>query len=401
MQRLLGTALAISGLLLGLSPLSVVAAVGLTISTPYPSVTVDPGGTATFDLTITTLVPERVDLSVTTNPGEGWTTRLRGGGSTISAVYTTASATSDASPAPAAPTASATLEVTVPVDVAAGAYNVVLQGKSAAGVTETLSLDMTVEELGLGSVTMSTQNPVQRGRAGGSLTFNVVLKNDTNQETSFTLDAQGPADWDITAEPSGSTSATTFVVAAGASTGVTVKADSPDTVPAGQYPITVTALGGPEPASIDLGVEITGSYSLSLDTADQRLNANVVVGADAPINLVVKNTGSSDLTDVSLTATPPNGWTVTFTPDKITTLAANNADGVPVVATLHASNTAVAGDYDLTIKASSTTQGTSASDSVEIRTTVETSPLWGFVGVALIVLVVVGLFFVFRQYGRR
>jgi uncharacterized membrane protein len=399
MQRLLGTALAVCGLLLGLSPMSVVAAVGLTISTPYPSVTVDPGGTATFDLSITTLVPDRVDLSVTTNPGAGWTTRLRGGGSTISAVYTT-NVTSDASPAPS-PTASATLEVTVPVDVAPGAYKVVLQGKSTAGVTETLSLDMTVEELGLGSVTMSTQNPVQRGRAGGSLTFNVTLKNDTNQETSFTLDAQGPADWDITAQPSGSTSATTFVVAAGASTGVTVKADSPDTAPAGQYPIKVTALGGPEAASIDLGVEITGSYSLSLDTADQRLNANVVVGTDAPINLVVKNTGSSDLTDVSLTATPPNGWTVTFAPDKITTLAANNADGVPVVATVHASNTAVAGDYVLTIRASSTTQGTSASDSVDIRTTVETSPLWGFIGIGLIVLVVVGLFFVFRQYGRR
>lgn len=398
MQRLLGTALAISGLLLGLSPLSVVAAVGLTISTPYPSVTVDPGGTATFDLAISTTIAERVDLSVTTNPGEGWTTRLRGGGSTISAVYTS-SVSVDASPAPA-PAATATLEVTVPVDVQPGAFSVVLQGRSAAGVTETLSLDLTVEELGLGSVTMTTQNPVQRGRAGGSLTFNVDLKNDTNQETSFTLDVEGPADWDLTAQPSGSTSATTFVVAAGASTGIQVKADAPDTAPAGQYPITVTALGGPEPASIDLGVEITGSFALTLDTADQRLNAHVVVGADTPINLVVTNTGSSDLTDVSLTSTPPNGWTVTFAPDNLATVPANT-DGVPVIATVHASDTAVTGDYVLTIRASSTTEGTSASDSIEIRTTVETSPIWGFVGIALIVLIVVGLFFVFRQYGRR
>ena len=33
--------------------------------------------------------------------------------------------------------------------------------------------------------------------------------------------------------------------------------------------------------------------------------------------------------------------------------------------------------------------------------TVETSLLWGIVGVALIILVIVGLGYVFRRYGRR
>ena len=36
-----------------------------------------------------------------------------------------------------------------------------------------------------------------------------------------------------------------------------------------------------------------------------------------------------------------------------------------------------------------------------IRVTVETSLLWGIVGVALIILVIVGLGYVFRRYGRR
>ncbi len=38
---------------------------------------------------------------------------------------------------------------------------------------------------------------------------------------------------------------------------------------------------------------------------------------------------------------------------------------------------------------------------MDIRTTVQTSPLWGFIGLALIVLVIVGLGWVFRRYGRR
>ena len=52
-------------------------------------------------------------------------------------------------------------------------------------------------------------------------------------------------------------------------------------------------------------------------------------------------------------------------------------------------------------RANSTGASQTASDTVDIRTTVQTSPIWGFVGIGIIVLVVVGLFLVFRQYGRR
>ena len=42
-----------------------------------------------------------------------------------------------------------------------------------------------------------------------------------------------------------------------------------------------------------------------------------------------------------------------------------------------------------------------AADEIEIRVTIETSPLWGFVGIGLIVAVLAGLWWVFRTYGRR
>jgi uncharacterized membrane protein len=43
----------------------------------------------------------------------------------------------------------------------------------------------------------------------------------------------------------------------------------------------------------------------------------------------------------------------------------------------------------------------SDSETIQLRTTVETSSIWGFVGIALIALVLIGLFLVFRRYGRR
>jgi uncharacterized membrane protein len=397
MKRSLFIALAIAGLLVGLAPVTVMAEGGLTISTAYPAVTVDPGASAKFDLDITTVQPERVDLTVSGTP-DGWTARLRGSGSTISAVYTSAEPQGTAAAA-ASPTATATLEVTLPQTVEANTYQIKVDGRSASGSTTSLTVDITVQAAGTGDVSMNAQNPLLQGKAGTNFTFDVQLRNDTNQEISFVLDVQGPSGWTVTATPSGQAQAATAVVAAGATGRITVAANSPDDAEADQYPITLTATGGPEPVSVDLGVTITGSYSLTLNTQDGRLNARGTVGADTPLNLVVTNTGTAPLSNVTITATPPQGWQVTFSPEGLENLAVN----VPttVVATIHPSDQAVAGDYAITFRANSSGQGQTASDSIDVRTTVETSPIWGFVGIGIIVLVVVGLFLVFRQYGRR
>jgi len=59
--------------------------------------------------------------------------------------------------------------------------------------------------------------------------------------------------------------------------------------------------------------------------------------------------------------------------------------------------TALASRYVITM----TARGGDVSQTMQVRTTVETSQVWGFVGIGLIVLVVLGLFLVFRRYGRR
>ena len=62
------------------------------------------------------------------------------------------------------------------------------------------------------------------------------------------------------------------------------------------------------------------------------------------------------------------------------------------------SGDAIAGDYNLTITA---TGDQSTRDSMDVRFTVETSLLWGVIGVALIVAVAAGVWWVFQRYGRR
>jgi uncharacterized membrane protein len=134
---------------------------------------------------------------------------------------------------------------------------------------------------------------------------------------------------------------------------------------------------------------------VTLSTPNQVLNAQVTAGSTGTVSLVVTNTGSTVLQNVAVTASAPTGWTTTFAPTTIATIQPGSA--ATVDATVQPSSDALAGDYDVTF---TVTAGT-ATANVDIRTTVQTSPLWGFIGLALIVIVIVGLGWVFRRFGRR
>ena len=102
---------------------------------------------------------------------------------------------------------------------------------------------------------------------------------------------------------------------------VTVK--PPADAPADTYPIVVRAVGGPIAAETQLSVEITGSYAMTLDTSDGRLNARVIgrqLDDRQPGRRQHRHRAARP--DVTLTATPPSGWTVTFDPETIETIAA-------------------------------------------------------------------------------
>jgi uncharacterized membrane protein len=189
--------------------------------------------------------------------------------------------------------------------------------------------------------------------------------------------------------------AASAIVKAGGTTSIQVTAKAPEGAAADTYPITVDASSGDKTAHADLSVEITGSYKLTLTTPDGRLSANASAGSVTDLSLLLQNTGTAAIPDVKLAATAPTGWTVTFEPDTVSVPV--GADGVQVTAHLTPSGNAIAGDYVTTFKATADV----ASATAEMRMTIETSLLWGIVGVGLIVLVLAGLWWTFRRYGRR
>ena len=381
--------LGLAASLLGLASLIGAAPVGaageITLTTPYPAVAAAPGSTVNFEISITTDTADRVDLTVTGAPAD-WTATLRGGGFTVDGVETDGTNT---------PT-KVTLAVTVPAAAAEGTQRIAVRGVSTSGAraADTLPVDVRVTPNAAGDVTLTTDIPSLKGASNATFPFTLTLTNSTPEDLPFSSVATGPDGWTVTSQVGSSAQAASVVVKAGATSPVTVSVKPAAGTAAGKYPIGVDVTSGTQTAHQDLEVEITGTYTLTLTTADQRLNMSATAGGTSDLTVVVTNTGTADVEGVAMSATAPTGWTVTFEPE---TVAVPAGQQVQAVAHVTPSGDAIAGDYVATFKATAPT----ASADAEIRVTIETSLVWGLIGVGLIVLVIAGLLWTFRRFGRR
>ena len=353
----------------------------LRVSTPYPRVAVEAGDQASFDLVLLAPEPTPIELEVSDLPEE-WTAVFRGGGFEIDGVTA----------GPQAPEVS--LDVGVPVDAADGTYDIGVSA-SSGGSSIGLALQVRVSAQAGGEVTLTPDFPGLRVPTGETASFSVELRNDTPSDLEFELSSAGPAGWEVTAEPTTEPQATTIQVDSGSTAQVTVDATAPAGVESGQYPISVQASSPETQVQAEMIVEIVGSFSLDLTTSDQRLSTEVSADGPSEISLVVTNTGTAPTTNVELSATAPSNWEISFAEQVIAELGAGESANVS--ASVTPSDQAIAGDYVIAFRADSN----EANTTVDIRTTVNPSAIWGFVGVALIVLTLVGLAWVFRRYGRR
>lgn len=379
------SALVAASTILAVVAAPVAADEGLEITTPYPAVAVAPGSKVSFDLTVTSVRTADVALSLAGVPA-GWTASILGGGNVVEGVAVS-------------PDEDGTvrLDVEVPADATATTGSIRVMG-AGGGASDTLTVAVRVDAEAAGDISLTTSTPALTGASDASFSFDLQFKNDTAQDVTLSVAAAGPdAGWDVTATLTGETQAASTVVEAGSTQNVTVAATAPTDVTAGAYPISVTATAGERTVTADLAIQITGSYSMNLSTPNDVLSASGSAGAATTQAFEITNTGTAPLTEVRLTATPPTGWEVTFDPEAVLTIAPDATE--TITATITPSGEAVAGDYVVTFSGSAAEGGADAT--AQIRFTVETSPIWALVGLGIIVLILGGLFYVFRTYGRR
>jgi uncharacterized membrane protein len=356
---------------------------GIAVYTQYPAQTVRAGEPVSLSLTVRNfdLPPQVVTLQVADLPS-GWRARFLAGGRVVQAV----SVIPDGE-------ATVTLRLEPPRGVQSGTYRfrVVAQGQGAAA---SLPLEITLGQVLPPRLRLEAELPTLRGPATSTFRYRVTVRNDSDQDQLVQLDAEAPRRFQVNFTLLAQ-QITSVPVKAGESREVEVEVNMPQDTPAGTYPITVRAAGGGTTATLRLTAEVTGRPELRVTAPEGRLSGRAYAGATEPLKVVIKNEGSAPARNVSLSASPPSGWEVTFEPERI--------DEIPprgereVTARVRPSPRAIAGDYMVTITAS----GNDVSASADFRITVLTRTLWGIVGVVLIAaaLVVVGQ--AVSRYGRR
>jgi len=358
---------------------------GLALYTPFPSQSVRVGETINLPITLKGfgLSPQTVQVRVV-ELAQGWKASLLGGGRVISAVYVLPEGEQNFS-----------LRLEPPPDVRPGTYRFRLVAEGS-GTRAELPITLTLGQVLPKRLSLETELPVLKGTPTASFRYRVTLKNESDQDLLANLEADAPENFRVSFSTAfGGQEINSLPLKAGESKDLDVQITPPRQVEAKIYAVTLRALAGEARAELAVNLDITGQVELSLTTPEGRLSGRAYAGRENPIKLVVKNTGSAPAENLEFSSSEPSGWEVKFEPDKLEKLAPGAES--EVIAKIKPSPRAVAGDYILTLRASAG----NAQASADYRVTVQTSTLWGLVGVVLIAVAVGVVGFAVSRFGRR
>lgn len=362
------------------------AAGGLELSTRYPGISATAGENITFPLEIKNKsnIDQVINLDISSKP-ENWTSSLKGIGREIQQVYVAAQDYSTAD-----------LKIRIPEDTKPGNYLFTLTAISKSGLKDNLKLIIKIANTRKGDDELVAKYSELKGPSDATFNFKLDLTNNGTTEQIYSLGALIKDGWQVSFKPSYENQQVASIgVKPGETKGLDVKVQPPVNIKAGEYTIPVYAVSPAGKVSEELKIIISGTYDLELTTPSGRLNAEIVAGKEQKVNLEVNNNGSATLNNINFSSREPNNWSVTFDPKTIDTL--KPGESRQVTATITADGNAIAGDYLVSVSAS--TQETR--DTAELRVTVKTSTLWGIVGVFIILLVIFAVYKVFQTYGRR
>ena len=250
------------------------------------------------------------------------------------------------------------------------------------------------------SIELITSYTKLEGGSGDSFQFEVELEYHGSEARIFDLSATAPSDWavfitpsypqdkvikDIRLEPDADSPERISVIA-----GPVVSLPEP-----GEYQITVEATSGEIQGSIQLTAVVTAKYEMSVSATEERYNTSATAGEKTYFSMTVENTGSAAIDTIVFSSSKPREWTVEFDPPQIDSLAAGSSQVIEV--TIKPSSKTIPGDYRVYLE----TDATQARGEIEVRVTVETPTIWGWVGVIIILLVVAGLAYIFIRFRRR
>jgi uncharacterized repeat protein (TIGR01451 family) len=252
------------------------------------------------------------------------------------------------------------------------------------------------------SITVSPLYPKVESIAGGTFEFNVEFKYMGTESQVFDIKFTPPVGWEVYMTPryekekkvSSITLKPSFTT--GEEFRVVATAPFWPLPEPGEYTIGIEAISDTIRGNADVIAEVTAKYIMQTVPTNERYNTAATAGQDSVYSILLQNLSTAPVENVQFTSNAPNGWSVSFSPDKIDIIEGFDEQSVEV--TINPPPKTVAGDYMITLRASGKQI---AADEMSIRVTVETPTIWGWVGVAIIVVVVIALIVIFMRFSRR
>jgi uncharacterized membrane protein len=363
---------------------------GLYLMTDYPAVTVKPGATTNIPLRLQNygLGPEQYKLSVEGVPS-GWTATILGGGQPVAA----------AMPAPDN-SVSLQLRLEVPKNAGMTAQTLTVkaegQGNSQGSNQASLPLAISLAKELPAKLTLTTKLPELRGSPKSNFEYTLTIKNDSGRNLTTSFAAQAPENFETSfTEAYGTQELSSIPIEAGQSKDIKLKVRPPSTVDAGHFPVTVTVNAEDASAKTELALDIVGEPHLQVAGRDGLLSARAVAAKQTSVPVVVTNSGTAPAENVSLSASAPTGWKVTFEPKTVDRLVPGK--DAEVQALITPGEKSLAGDYMVSVNANS--RGESASS--QFRIMVSTSTVWGMVGAGVIGVALLLMLGAVARFGRR
>jgi uncharacterized membrane protein len=352
----------------------------VTLYTPFTKISVPPGESIDYTIDVINGSKElqNAEISIIGMPKD-WNYVLKSGGWNIKQISVLPGEKKNLS-----------LKVEVPLKVDKGSYRF----KVVAGGLYTLPLVVIVSEQGTFKTEFTTDQSNMQGHANSTFTFSANLKNGTGYKQLYALITNPPQGWNVTFKVN-SRQVTSVDVEANSAEKISIDINPPSQIIAGTYKIPVSASTNATSANLELEVVVTGTYNMELTTPTGLLSTSITAGDDKRIELIIRNTGSSDLFDIKPSFSAPANWDVIFDPKKVDILLPGK--DAQVFATIKADKKAIAGDYVTTIEV----RTPEVSSKATFRISVKTPILWGWVGVMLIILAAGSVYYLFRKYGRR
>jgi len=364
----------------------------LIMAPEYPGIVAPQGKEVSMDLTFINKgrTDETVDVKVARAP-DGWKAKIKTYRYTVTGVYV-----------PADDKKSLTFEAVPDKEVGPGDYAFIIEAQTRDGrfklsqkINVTLVGDQEGKEKDQG-VKLTTSYPVIRGPSDATFEFSVEVESRLDREAVFDLFAQGPKGWDINFKPAYETKFISSIrLKANQSQSIAVQVKPAPGSAAGEYPLTVRVVSGDAKGEATLTVALTGTYDLEVGTTSGLLSLEARQGQPANVSFYVKNSGTAPNSNIKFMTFKPENWKVEFTPEKIDVIEPNGLKQVEMTITPY--EDALVGDYSVGVKI----DGEKASKTLEFRVGVKASAAWGWIGIAIIVAVVAGLFGLFRRLGRR